>query len=225
MAGFRVISIGAMAHNPLWGERGDVRPAHATTTLVEAGDARILVDPSLPEQVLVPRLFERSGLRPEAVTHVFLTGFHPMRRRGLAAFDGAEWLVAEREREAVGAQLVAKYQEADQAGDADLAASLRAEIALLQRCRAAPDRIADGVDLFPLPGVSPGSCGLLLPMPSVTVLVAGDAVATQEHLAAGKVITPVFSLEQAQESFRDAVEIADAVVCGRDNLALNQARR
>lgn len=225
MAGFRVISIGTMAHNPLWGERGEVRPAHATTTLLEAGDARILVDPSLPEQILVPRLFERSGLRPEAITHVFLTSFHPMRRRGLAAFDDAQWLVGELEREAIGAQLVGKFQEAEEAGDGELAKSLRAEVALLQRCKAAPDRLADGIDLFPLPGVTPGTCGLLLPMPAVTVLVAGDAVATQDHLAAGKVISPVFNLEQAQESFREAVEIADMVVCGRDNAVLNPARR
>ncbi|MBM4099510.1 MAG: MBL fold metallo-hydrolase [Planctomycetes bacterium] len=225
MAQFRVISIGTLAHNPLWGERGDVRPGHATTVLVEAGDATILVDPSLPEQILVPRLAERSGLKPDAVTHVFLTNFHPLRRRGLAAFDDAQWLVGELEREAIGAQLVGKYQEAEEAGDADLAASLRAEVALLQRCRAAPDRLAEGVDLFPLYGVTPGSCGLLLPQPSMTVLVAGDAVATSEHLAAGKVISPVFNLEQSQESFREAVEIADLIVCGRDNAVVNPLRR
>jgi glyoxylase-like metal-dependent hydrolase (beta-lactamase superfamily II) len=98
---FRVISIGTLAHNPLWGERGDVRPAHATTVLIDAGDAKILVDPSLPEQILVPRLAERSGLKPEAITHVFLTNFHPMRRRGLAAFDDAQWYVGELEREMI----------------------------------------------------------------------------------------------------------------------------
>lgn len=225
VAQFRVISIGTLAHNPLWGERGDVRPGHATTTLIEAGDARILVDPSLPEQILVPRLAERSGLRPDAVTHVFLTSFHPLRRRGLAAFEDAHWLVSELEREAVGAQLVGKFQEAEEAGDTDLAASLRAEVALLQRCKAAPDKVADGVDLFPLYGVSPGTCGLLLPQPAATVLVAGDAVATVEHLSQGKVIAPVFNLEQAQDSFREAIEIADVIVCGRDNAVQNPLRR
>ena len=225
MAQFRVISIGTLAHNPLWGERGDVRAAHATTVLIEAGDARILVDPSLPEQILVPRLAERSGLKPDAVTHVFLTNFHPLRRRGIGAFEDAQWLVGELERETIGAQLVGKFQEAEEAGDTDLAASLRAEIAVLQKCRPAPDRLADGVDLFPLYGVTPGSCGLLLPQPSMTVLVAGDAVATVEHLHEGKVISPVFNLEQAQESFKEAIEIADLIVCGRDNVVMNPMRR
>lgn len=224
-ATYRVISIGTLAHNPDWGERGDVRPGHATTTLVTSGDARILVDPSLPEQILVPRLAERSGLRPADITHVFLTSYHPLRRRGLAAFEESQWLIGESEREAVGAQLVAKYKEAEDAGDGDLAATLRAEITLLQRCGAAPDRLAEGVDLFPLYGVTPGSCGLLLPMPGHTVLVAGDAVATVECLERGKVISPVFNLAQAQESFKEAVEIADIIVCGRDNAVPNQMRR
>lgn len=225
MPGFRVISIGALGHHPSWGEHADVRPAHATTTLIAAGNARILVDPSLPPQILGPRLMERSGLRLDQVTHVFLTAFHPMRRRGLAAFDSAEWFVGELEREVVGAQLVEAYKEAESAGDDDLAATVREEIALLQRCAAAPDRIADGVDLFPLPGVSPGSAGLLLPLPSMTILVAGDVVATQEHLEEGKVIHTVSNLEQAQESFREAVEIGDMIICGRDNLVPNPMRR
>lgn len=225
MVGFRVISIGALAHHDAWGEKSDVRSAHATTTLITAGTARILVDPSLPPQILVPRLAERAGLKPDQITHVFMTNFHPMRRRGLAAFDEADWLVGELEREAVGAQMVTAYKEGENAGDADLAATLRAEIALLQKCKPAPDALAIGVDLFPLYGVTPGSCGLLLPLPAHTVLVAGDAVATQEHLDDGKVIHPVFNLEQAQESFREAIEIADIIVCGRDNIVVNPMRR
>ncbi len=224
-ASFRVISIGTMAHNVDWGERGDVRAAHATTTLIVSGDERILVDPSLPEQILVPRLAERSGLKPADITRVFLTNFHPMRRRGLGAFEEAQWFVSEIERESMGAQLVAKFKEAEDAGDGDLAATLRAEIALLQRCGAAPDRLAEGVDLFPLYGITPGNAGLLLPLPGYTALVAGDAVANIECLERGKVISPVFNLEQAQESFKEAIEIADYIVCGRDNAVPNPMRR
>ncbi len=225
MVGYRVISIGALAHHEAWGERGDVRPAHATTTLITAGDAKILVDPSLPPQILVPRLAERSGLKPDQITHVFLTSYHPIRRRGLPAFDSAEWLVGEMEREAVGAQLVESFQEAERSGDGDLANTLRQEIQTLQQCKPAPDALAIGVDLFPLYGVTAGSCGLLLPLPAHTVLIAGDAVATQEHLDDGKVLTPVFNLQQAMESFREAVEIADIIVCGRDNVIANPLRR
>ena len=88
---------------------------------------------------MLPRLAERAGLQPSDITQVFLTNFHPLRRRGLAAFEDARWHVSELEREAVGAQLVEKYQEAERAGDGDLAAAVRAEVGLLQRCKAAPE--------------------------------------------------------------------------------------
>ena len=117
-ASFRVISIGTLASNPHWGERGAVRPPHATTTLITSGKAKILVDPSLPAQVLIQRLVERSGISPDEITHVFLTCLNPIHRRGLLAFERAQWLVSEREREAIGGQLVASIKEAHSAGDA-----------------------------------------------------------------------------------------------------------
>jgi glyoxylase-like metal-dependent hydrolase (beta-lactamase superfamily II) len=221
----RVISIGTLAANPHWGERGAVRPAHATTSLIVAGSARILVDPSLPPQALVPRLAERAGVAADDITHVFLTCLNPIHRRGLLAFDKAQWLVSEREREAIGVQLIASLKEAHDAGDQDLAKTLGHEIAVIQRTVAAPDRLAAGVDLFPLYGVTPGLTGLLLPTAGATTLVAGDAVPTIEHLAAGQVLSPCHDLEAARESFSEAVEIADWVVCGRDNIVPNQSRR
>ena len=67
--------------------------------------------------------------------------------------------------------------------------------------------------------------GLLLPSAGATTLVAGDAIPTVEHLAAGQILSPCFDLEAARESFSEAVEIADWVVCGRDNIVPNQSRR
>jgi len=224
-ADFRVISIGVLAAHPLRGERGDVRPAHATTSLVTAGKARILVDPSLPPQILLPRLAERAGLEAKDITHVFLTCFHPVHRRGLLAFEGAEWLVSEVEREAVGIQLVGRLKEAHDREDAEVERAIGHEVAILERCRAAEDRIAEGVDLFPLYGVTPGLSGLLLPMSRMTVLIAGDAVATQEHLEQGQVLSPCHDLEKARASFAEAIEIADLLVAGRDNTLPNLTKR
>ena len=221
----RVISIGAMSAHPSWGEKGDVRPAHATTTLIESGKCRILVDPSLPAQALVPRLAERSGKAPKDITHVFLTGFHPMRRRGLAAFPEATVLLGAAERDGVAAELRERLSQAQQHDDEELECVLREELAILQSCEEAPDRLTEGVDLFPLPGVSPGSAGLLVPAPGSTLLVAGDAVATVEHLEEGKVMAPCFDVQQARESLAEAIEIADLIVPGRDNLCANPVRR
>jgi glyoxylase-like metal-dependent hydrolase (beta-lactamase superfamily II) len=227
-ARFKVISIGALAAHPLWGEREDVRPGHATTTLIEAGGsggARILVDPSLPREPLAQRLKERANMAFDAITHVFLTSFQPLRRRALAAFERAEWLISERERETIGVSLVERLREAMEHEDDELIKLLEPEVAILQRCKAAPDSIVEGVDLFPLYGVTPGTCGLLLPTSKATILVCGDAVPTSEHLEQGKVLPNCADVEQAQESFREAIDIADLLVLGRDNMVLNPLRR
>jgi glyoxylase-like metal-dependent hydrolase (beta-lactamase superfamily II) len=224
-ASYRVISIGAMSAHPLWNEKGDVRAAHATTTLVTSGDATILVDPSLPANVLEPRLSERANLKLKDITHVFLTSFHPLRRRALTAIEDAEWLLSEAEREAIGISLVTSLKEAHDAADEDLVRTIGHEVAILQRCKAAPDSIAPAVDLFPLPGVSPGACGLILSLTGSTVLICGDAIPTIEHLEQGKVLPQCHDVEQAGASFREAIEVADLLVLGRDNVVLNPVRR
>ena len=222
---YTVISIGQMSANPLWNERTDVRPGHATTTLVRSEDAVILVDPSLPGEFLVPRLADRANLKPDQVTHVFLTCYHPEMRRGIEAFDSASWLISERERETVGVGVIEKLEEAQEHDDQDLVQVLMAEIEMLRRTSAAPDSIAEGVDLFPLPGGTPGLTGLLLTPASMSLLVTGDAIPTAGHLQQGKVLPHCADLEKAKESFGEAVEIADAMVLGRDNLVLNPIRR
>lgn len=223
-AQFRVISIGTLAAHPLWDERVEARTGHATTTLISAGAARILVDPSLPAAALRARLEERSRLTPQAITHVFLTSADPLHRRALRLFDKAKWLVHEPELEAARGALAAMLQEAGDAGDGEVLEALRHERDVLARCEPAPDKLADGVDLFPLPGITPGSCGLLLPLPRSTVCVTGDAVATVEHLEQGKVLASSHDLAKALASLAEAVEIADVLVLGRDNVVVNPLR-
>ena len=222
---YRIINIGTLAAHPLWGERGEVRTPHATTTLIRASDQTILVDPSLPPEILEARLRERCGFGAERVTHVFLTTFRPDLRRGLPLFDSATWWIAAAEREAVGQGLVAQFETANAEGEKELATILRDEIALLRRFEAAPDHLADRVDLFPLPGRTPGSAGLLLSLPRYTLLICGDAIPTIEHLEKGQVLADCFNLEQARESFAEAIEIADLLIPGRDCLVVNPTRR
>jgi glyoxylase-like metal-dependent hydrolase (beta-lactamase superfamily II) len=222
---YRIISIGTLAANPLWDERAAVRTGHATTTLITAGAARIIVDPGLPPQALHARLGERCRVRPEEITHVFLTSFQPDHRRGVTLFQQAVWMLAEAEREAAVSAIRANFADAESAGDLDLSHAYRHELDVLQRTRAAPDSIVRGVDLFPLPGVTPGTCGLLLALPALTVLACGDAIATAEHLDQATVLPDVADLERAQESLREAVQIADVIIPGRDNVILNPVRR
>lgn len=221
----RIISIGALAAHPLWGERAPVRSGHATTTLIRSNDAVILVDPGLPGEIIASRLGERAGLDAKDITHVFLTSFKPDTWRGITRFDHAQWRIYEPERERVGAALVAGLARAREADDQELTELLARDIGVLKRCAPVADSLAPHVDLFPLPGVTLGLCGLLIAAPRETIVLCGDAIPTVEHLEAGKVLPNSADVEQAKESLLEAVEIADLLILGRDNIVSNPSRR
>lgn len=218
-----VVSIGTLSRNRLWGETAPCRAAHATTTLVRDGNTTILVDPGLPIDILAQRLDERTGLKPEQIEVVFLTTFRPVHRRGLAGFPKALWAMNGPEIEAMRTHLDQLSAEAHQPHDgrdhgrADVLDLVRQERELLNRCRPAAERLSRQVHLYPMIGVSPGSAGLLLAEPARTTLVAGDAVLTREHFEAAQVYEQAYDIEAAQESFRELLEVADAIVPGHDN--------
>jgi glyoxylase-like metal-dependent hydrolase (beta-lactamase superfamily II) len=223
---YRVISIGTLASHPLWIEGADARTGHATTTLLSVGaDTHILVDPSLPAAALLARLGERTPVRADQITHVFLTSADPLHHRAIGVFEGARWLAHEAELDAARAAIGARLEKADDEGDDELRAIFQSELDVLDRCRPAPDQLTDGIDLFPVPGVTPGACGLLLPLPGATVVICGDAVPTVEHLHQGKVLPGCADVEQAQESFAEVIQIADILIPGRDNIVVNPIRR
>ncbi len=218
-----VISIGTLSHNRLWGEAAPVRTAHATTTLVADGKRLILVDPSLPSPAIEARFFERTGKRLVEVTDVFCTSLRPVHRRSIEALPHAAWWAAEAElvayRDALGTML-------DSAGrleseDADRA---RGELKLIERFKPAPDKFSPQVDLYPLPGPSPGSAGLLLTPQTATIIIAGDAALTGEHVLRAQVWEGCGDREKALESLRDILEMADVIVPGHDNVMFSPQR-
>jgi glyoxylase-like metal-dependent hydrolase (beta-lactamase superfamily II) len=213
---FDIISIGTLSRNILWNEAQPVRTPHATTTLIRSGKRNILVDPGLPGAILAARLFERTGLRPEQIDTVFLTNFRPAHRGGLALFTRARTYLHERERDAFREHYEPKLQELPE-GD-DTRQALEHEFSVLDSCLPAPDQLLHGVDLFPLFGYTAGTTGLLLSLPTMTVMIAGDAVPTQEHFLAGQVLPDPFDLEAAKESLLEVYDIADVIVPGHDNL-------
>jgi len=216
---FDIISIGTLSRNRLWGETEAVRTAHATCTLIRSGKQTLLVDPGLPAAALAARLYERTGLRPEQINTVFLTNFRPAHRAGLGLFTKARILIHEVEQQAVRAHLERMFEEAPEA-DIDRG-YIRQDLQLISSLSAADDRVADQLDLFPLPGYTPGNCGLLLKLPTASVLLAGDAAPTQDHFLAGQVLPDAYDIEGAQESLREVYEIADLIIPGHDNLFVN----
>jgi glyoxylase-like metal-dependent hydrolase (beta-lactamase superfamily II) len=216
---FNIISIGTLSRNRLWGETEAVRTAHATCTLIRSGKRSILVDPGLPGPAMAARLYERTGLTPEKVDTVFLTNFRPAHRAGLGVFAKAKVLIHEVEQQATRQHLERLMEEAP-AEDIDQG-YLKQEIKLLDSLKVAEDRVAEQLDLFPLPGYTPGTCGLLIKLPTTSVLLAGDAVVTQDHFLAGQVLPDSYDIEGAQGSLREVYEIADLIIPGHDNLFVN----
>lgn len=216
---FDIISIGCLSRNKLWGETDVVRTPHATTTLIRSGKRNILVDPGLPPVVLAARLQERAGLKPDQIDTIFLTNFRPSHRGGLSAFPKAKVLLSEREQQSTHDRLANWIA---QAPPDDIDRKLLVdEMKLLDSMHVAPDKLADNVDLFPLPGYTEGTCGLLLSLPTLTVLLAGDAVPTLDHFLAGQTLPDAQDFATALEALREAYEIADLIIPGHDNLFLN----
>jgi glyoxylase-like metal-dependent hydrolase (beta-lactamase superfamily II) len=216
---FDIISIGALSRNVLWNESEPVRTPHATTTLVRNGKRNIIVDPGLPASALGARLSERTGLRPEQIDTVFLTNFRPPHRNGLALFTRATVYLHELEAEAFRRQFEPKLAELSE--DDEDRKRLEQELALLDACKPAPDHLAPSIDLFPLFGYTAGTCGLLLSLPTMTAMIAGDAVPTQDHFLAGQVLPDPYNLEAAKEALQEVYEIADVIVPGHDNVFLS----
>ncbi|MCY2925217.1 MAG: MBL fold metallo-hydrolase [Planctomycetota bacterium] len=216
---FRVISLGTLSRNRLWGEGTAVRTAHATTTLVTAGKRRILVDPGLPGQILAARYNERTGGRLEDVTDVFCTTLRPAHRRGLEAMPHAKWWCGETELESYAQHLEALAESAGRLAGED-AGAIGEERKLIGRFLGAPEKFDEMVGLYPLAGPSVGSAGLLLTPPARTILIAGDAALTIEHVERGQAWEGCADAEAAMESLQDMLEVADLIVCGHDNVML-----
>ena len=219
---WKVASIGTLANHPLWNERTEHRVGHATTTLIKSDDALLLVDPSLPPNLMDARLDERWGVALTDVTHVFLTSFDPDRRRTLQGLEHATWLMHEPEIHAASTAIQEELVRAE--NDPALSNILNEHLGLLTHFSVPSDKPFSCVDLFPIPGFTPGSCGLLLPLPKRTVLITGDTVATKEHAEKGSILQNAVDIELAKESFVECLEIADIIVPGRDNVILNPNR-
>jgi glyoxylase-like metal-dependent hydrolase (beta-lactamase superfamily II) len=214
-----IISIGTLSRNLLWNETERVRTAHATTSLIRVGKRIILVDPGLPPSIIGARLLERTGIHPDRIDTVFLTNFRPSHRAGISIFSRANWLIHEIEQQSATQQISSLLQQAPEE-DED-AKRLRNDLELLEKLKPADDKLAPGVDLFPLFGYTPGTCGLLIAAPGSTTMIAGDAIPTLDHFLAGQTLPDAHDIKASHEAMSEVYEIADQIVPGHDNLFLS----
>ncbi len=220
---YSVISIGALSKNRLWGESASLRTSHATTTAVFDEDKIILVDPSLPPQALGPVFNERTGKQLGDVTDVFCTTLRPVHRRSIMALPDANWWASQDEIESYRGKLADLLDSAGRL-DPRETVNIEADLKLLESFRPAPETFTRQVTVYPMAGPTPGSAGLLLTPPTMSIIIAGDAVLTGEHVARGQVWQGCDDLEKALASLQDALEFADVIIPGHDNVCISPGR-
>lgn len=197
-----IINIGTLSMNKFWNEAKRVRSPSATCTLIEIDNQRLLVDPSPEPELLKPMLLANAGLHPEQINQIFLTHFHGDHCYGLDLFPGKLWLMAS-------------------AGLEDWKQRSPNDTQLISHFRPAEEYLPDGVDVYPSPGHTMGHCSLLARSKWGKLIVAGDAVMTEDFFDAEEGFHNSVDFRQATETIQKIKNAASLVIPGHGNFILN----
>jgi glyoxylase-like metal-dependent hydrolase (beta-lactamase superfamily II) len=196
-----VVTIGNLSRNRYWGESDaqGVRSAICTCTVVQGEGFRLIVDPSLSNaDEMAKELDRRTGLKPRDITAVFVTHEHGDHWFGLAHFAEAKWLAAP-----------------------DVAAALNKTNKLPKAVEAATGRLFDAVDIVPTPGHTLSHHSLRFDGEGMSVVIAGDAVATRDFWRERRGYFNCVDFDLSARSMDQIAGLADMVVPGHDNFFLN----
>ena len=196
-----VIRIGNLSRNRYWGEADDkgVRSVICTCTLIQGDGFRLLADASLADAAQMAReLDRRTGLRPRDVAAVFVTHEHGDHFAGIANFPDARWLASP--------------------GVAEI---LNRGGKLPKRVEGVTGRLFDAVDVTPTPGHTAGHASLRFDCDGLSVIVAGDAVATRDFFRDRRPFFNAADVEQSKKTMDAMAAAGDVIVPGHDNYFLS----
>jgi glyoxylase-like metal-dependent hydrolase (beta-lactamase superfamily II) len=197
---FHLLTIGRFTRNRFWGELETqaYRDVLCTSTLI-TGREHIVVDPSLPPEQMAKVLFDRSGLRPEAIGAVFVTHSHGDHLVGLKLFEKARWYMGALELE-------------------NMKKSGKPEtVELAEKFLPLEPGSLEGVEGLPLPGHTAGLTGLAFTGVFGRVVIAGDAVMNRDFFIHQVGYYNALDQKRSTESIRKIAAMADYVVPGHDN--------
>ncbi len=199
-----VITIGNLSRNRYWGE-GDnrgVRPAICTCTLIKGDSFHVLVDPSLKdEKEMFSELDRRTGLSPSDVDAVFITHQHGDHHWGLPHFRRARWLAG-----------------------AVVAQGLNKSGRYPKSIESAGPRLFNAIDVIPTPGHTMDHHSLRFDCHGLSVVVAGDAVATRDFWRERRGYFNAVDFELSARTMDGISSVADIVVPGHDNYFLSRSQ-
>jgi len=202
-ARFTIVNIGTLSTNKFWGETERIHPVSATCTLLVVDGLRIIVDPSPYPEPLAQKLFDTTGLRPDAIDMVYVTHVHGDHRFGIDLFAGKPWLTPRAELDGWKAQVPNERH-------------------IAERFLPAEQHVPSGVALMPSPGHTLGLGCLVADTSWGRLVIAGDAVMTLEYFDAEEGFPNSKEFRLATESIRNIKRAADIVVPGHGNYILNR---
>ncbi|MDR1062013.1 MAG: MBL fold metallo-hydrolase [Clostridiales bacterium] len=202
---YHVLTIGQFSRNCFWGEDDGraYRGAVCTSTLVK-GAKNIVADPSLPPEEMAAVLYNRSGLRPEAIDAVFVTHAHGDHYVGIECFPNAKWYMSATDLEAMLASADGRERE------------------LAGRMIPASPGFVEGVGLLAAPGHTLGTAAMLFDSADGRVAVCGDAAMTRDFFRARKGYYNSADFALSAQSIDRLAEAADIVVPGHGNYFINR---
>lgn len=203
---WKQLTLGHLSRNKFWGESDNAQyhSVVATTTLVQAGGKNILVDPTLPVDETERLLQTHCGLTRNDIHIVYATHYHLDHRVDAERYPNAALSMA-------AASLADGAAEAERVKQGNGIPQFAAGV---ERFAPAPQQLAEGVRLCPLPGHTDGNTGLLLDAPEGKVLLCGDTVMGEEYFCAGEGYWFNTSAEKTRQSLEWAANNADILVPG-----------
>jgi len=199
-----VITIGNLSRNRYWGESDakGVRSGICSCTVIQGEGFRLIVDQSLSKaEQMTAELDRRAGLKLHDLDSVFVTHEHGDHWFGLAHFSEARWLAAP-----------------------EVAAALNKTNKLPKPVEVATGRLFDAVDVVPTPGHTLSHHSLRFDCDGLSVVVAGDAVATRDFWRERRGYYNCVDFDLSARSMDKMAGLADIVVPGHDNFFLNLTR-
>jgi glyoxylase-like metal-dependent hydrolase (beta-lactamase superfamily II) len=196
-----VVTIGNLSRNRYWGEGDEngVRPALCTCALVRGDTFRLLVDPSVADAAEMAReLDRRTGLKVGDVTDVFVTHEHGDHFAGLAHFPDARWLASPGVAEIL-----------NRGGN------------LPRRVEGVTGRLHDAVDVVATPGHTAAHHSLRFDCDGMSVVAAGDAVATRDFFRDRRPFFNAVDVAQSKRTMDAIAAAADVIIAGHDNYFLS----
>lgn len=195
-----VITIGNLSRNRYWGESDakGVRAAICTCTLITGEGFRLLVDPSLADTADMAReLDRRTGTKPRDITAVFVTHNHGDHFAGITHFPDSKWL-------AVPA----------------VAEILNKSGKLPRLVEGVADQLFNAVKVIHTPGHTNTHHGLHFGCGGLSIVIAGDSVATQDFFRERRGYFNAVDFELSARTMDKLAAMADIIVPGHDNYFL-----